>query len=285
MPLTTGRPLTAAKDSSSFRRRASWWWRAIEPVLGPASPFLGGRPDRSWAVGRRHLDYGQTVSLAPVDDPAVATWIGETTDFRSGRVDGLVPRGFQSYVRVLHPAKRLNPPGYVHWAQIADQLGTTIDAESQLEELLGLDDLSNKCAFWDVAPTRGGLDNVLRRAIASVLARETDSESSILFAVWEGYAGLPMLVEGAPIQEIWPHTRFHLLSGTLRDYIAWPARHDRLSPDMVWPTDRSWFIRSDTDLASSYIGCSSLAAAELGKTETIELVHVSPQTSIIRRQD
>jgi len=40
-------------------------------------------------------------------------------------------------------------------------------------------------------------------------------------------------------------------------------------PDLIWPTDRSWFLSTDTELSYSYVGASRSLVDELLSTDSI----------------
>jgi hypothetical protein len=228
--------------------------------------------------------YGRTMALVPTHDPLALDWLRDSLVMNSGRVNQLVPPGFDCYLRLLHPAERDEQEhSYVRWADIAEQFGMTLEADTQLEEVLQIDQLGDAPkGIWSSPPIQGTLDDPTRASLAAVFEQVTSKSARIYFAVWEGYAGLPRLIQTAELLELDTYDRFHVLKGTLSDYIAWPAKIARhtAGPDIVWPEDEKWLVRSNTDLASTYIGCSRTTADLLSGEDQLELVAVSDDTSI-----
>src|SRR6478609_7889886 len=100
------------------------------------------------------------MALAPIHDASAVDWLRDSLVPRSGRVDQLVPRGFESYVRILHPALgiRVDQPK-LRWAAIAERFGASLGPETHLEDIVSIEHLDDAPkALWDAPPLQGTLD-------------------------------------------------------------------------------------------------------------------------------
>lgn len=118
------------------------------------------------------------------------------------------------------------------------------------------------------ADERHGAD-ALRHAIAS-LAAFTNTPGAGYAAVWEGWAGVPLL--HAPLVDV-PERPMRLFRGpldVLRDApaLAWyGSAHGRFhEPQLVWPEDRVWCVACEVDEDIEFtVGCSEDAALALAQ--------------------
>jgi hypothetical protein len=93
--------------------------------------------------------------------------------------------------------------------------------------------------------------------IASVGARHTSTPNEAWFAVWEGHG----FDSGAALRQVprfdLPNRTYYLLAGPVA--AATELRDPGLSgtwfrPDLFWPDDRRWFVATDVDFWSLYVG-------------------------------
>ena len=105
-------------------------------------------------------------------------------------VAGQVPRGYEAYARIFHPA--MGPDGQpVRWAQIAARRGTTMHALAQFAALSGIGEDGGPLAedSWEgEAPGWDGLGAAELRAMAPLLAAHTTTPEQIHLALWNGLA-------------------------------------------------------------------------------------------------
>lgn len=69
-----------------------------------------------------------------------------------------------------------------------------------------------------------------------------------------------------------PHRDNFLVHGTVRDAVrtlGW------CGPNLWWPQDRAWFVATDIDLMSTYIGSSTDCALALAVHPTLEVIDTS----------
>jgi len=162
-----------------------------------------------------------------IRDVSAGDWLrGRIDDPWRGTMHDVVPRGFEAYARVFHPASRDRPHGAawpdapysddrawtefserhpdlivdseeVTWAQAADALGTTMHPLAQWHSLARFDPLANReddprdADGWRYHdPSEGALPAELLTSLARVLARHTRTPDAGFAALWEGHGGL-----------------------------------------------------------------------------------------------
>ena len=160
-------------------------------------------------------------------DVAAGDWIRERLGDGTGwasTMHGVVPRGFDAYARIFHPATRDRPVGRpwpplpyarhdkewasfldtrpeideerVSWAETALAFGTTMHALAQWQRIVGPrvvegEDGPRDAAGWRYAdPPPGLLEADLVAAVAETLVAHTTTPDDGFIAVWEGWGGV-----------------------------------------------------------------------------------------------
>jgi hypothetical protein len=206
----------------------------------------------------------------PLVNDEDAGWIGHARrPFDAYAVGSLVPVVFEQYARVLHPAWA-GPDAPVQWNAVAAWSGRTLHALAQWDFVSRpLGEIRAPRPF--VQPPRpGGLPPHELERLCSVLAACTSTADRCFLGIWEGYGGLP-LSEWASGSELRLDQRTFLVT---EGPISTATRVDRRDPGallpepptLMWPADRAWFVASDVDLDSTYVGGSEdLIAAVLAE--------------------
>jgi hypothetical protein len=120
-----------------------------------------------------------------IRDTSPAEWIRPLLGV-PGRVGGTVPRGYEAYARVFHPAE-----GDVTWRQVAAAHSATWHAAMQWSALVGESQGEARIGdrFVD-APPQGALDIDTLAGLAGVLASHTSTPDDAFAAVWLGWGEL-----------------------------------------------------------------------------------------------
>lgn len=196
--------------------------------------------------------------MEAASDLSPAAWVRERIVTFAQDVGSLVPACFETYARVLHPAG----PGEVRWADIARKLGRTIHPEVQFQNVAippGMVIPQNQHEVegpWE-RPSPGTLPGSLRNHLGSVLSRFTTTYDRVWFALWEGYGGLePRPRRGRPLLDL-PNRQYLVSVGPLSELPSWHWE----GPNLWWPDDRAWFVASEIDLVSTYVGGPGAAIA------------------------
>ena len=183
------------------------------------------------------MPFGDHVRPASAGDRDA--WLAEA-DGDWGTVGSLVPTRYPMVVRV-HPP----PAGDDWWDAYRDRIGTIADAGAR----------------WTTTPDRAvfavwegyGFTTATTwyagsRSARSLARRRRDDE--------RGNAELAARLAQVPGIDR-PHRRYHRLEGpvTAATDITEPGAPGRWQrPDLWWPEDRAWFVGTDVDFWSCYVG-------------------------------
>ena len=201
--------------------------------------------------------------LRAASDSAVGSWVAQSIGpFLSG-VRGLVPPVFEAYARILHPAMAdYETP--VRWATIAEWSGGTVHAGAEFMPMARGTGRSAGPAPYGAPPANGSPPAATVDALIDVLARHTPASGECLFGIWEGgwVRGASDDVRAAPRLDL-PNRTYFLLEGPLESIAEIGSRFPdpnqtlrREAPNLIWPADRSWFVASEIDLDSTFVGGS-----------------------------
>ena len=222
-------------------------------------------------------------------DPSGAGWIGPqllqwwSLPDGSMPVGAVIPVGFESYARVLHPPeqKGKRTPAGTRWAELAVRRGATLRAETSWEDVAPQEGAEAS----SLEPSEGHLPEREAGVLVEVLERWSSSSDDCWFGVWEGYGALDP-------DRRWPGAaRLHLPS---RDYVLLrgpvraASRSFEPSPihqsaNLWWPQDRSWFVATEIDYAWTYVGGPAGCIQELLDDQRLETIAVRSEDRAVGR--
>jgi hypothetical protein len=248
-------------------------------------------------------------------DVGSASWVDQRlwppNPHREGVLVGeIVPEGFESYVRILHPALRRAGRAWdpIRWSDLAAESGKRVHPEVQLKALLG-EELRDGPS-WGELPAEGSLPDALRAPLVAGLAARTDTPDRCWFCFWEGYgswagsvelswsAGEPARVARAREREALrlaeeeralleripkvdmmragperiPQRRYLLFTGSIDAVVGLSIEGWSQSPNYWWPDDRAWIVVSEIDAPCTYVGGSASLAEDLLAEPGLEVV-------------
>jgi hypothetical protein len=107
------------------------------------------------------------------------------------------------------------------------------------------------------------------RSLALAATRHTTTPQACWYGIWtgHGYDEGSLGIEHAQFHL--PFRSYYLLRGDVEaaTAIEWPGGRGGgsawMQPDLWWPDDHSWFIATDVDVWSTYVGCSTELADEI----------------------
>jgi hypothetical protein len=263
--------------------------------------------------------------LRVIDGAAAGVWIEPRLGGEFGAVTLQVPRGYEEYARIFHPAKDAdsNP---VRWADVAEGLGKIAHREMQWHTLLGFSDPDELSGSYgpDTAvgprwsgydPPTGRMDLKTLDALCGILAVHTTNLSDCYFGLCtiQGWLDSFSADELKPLLKL-PWGRDHVvLSGSLSavDQIAenWskpsPSRaifvlrqgggppygsnpadlSRREAPNLIWPADRMWFVASEVDFDSTLVGGSVKLIEAIVELSELEARQMEPTDSLAADAD
>jgi hypothetical protein len=253
--------------------------------------------------------------LEPVKDLSPSVWMQEALkDWPAGRfhVRDLVPRVFEAYARTLHrphrPGDSRIPTGT--WAERAAELGRPLGPETTWRDLDVARPDGSETRAWSLG--EGSLSEREAAALASILEAHTSTPGICWFATWSGWGllgGSDYLVQARGMFPGWRARRradvrarrerrelaklstFELLGRSGRSYLlSRGAVSDASrfvfdgqfqSPTLSWPDDRAWFVHTEIDASSTYVGGPRAMIDRLVGEQILESFEVQPDTPVV----
>lgn len=240
--------------------------------------------------------------LTFLTDVTVGRWVEDGFSSNPGSVGVLVPGGFGAYARVLHPA--LNVSGHpVKWLAVAEWAGRVHHPLMSFEGIS-----APSCGYgigrppWTEDPRHGSMEEEQATVLAAFLSRFTGTPEQCYFGVWEGYGqysgGSAMLTSDGrarPLGIPRDVRRAQRVGGVGLNYLLYTGRLEQIAefyrnflsqpPNIWWPADGAWFVATDIDLDSTYIGASRECIDSLLRHDVFEAVPASPDASIAMTAD
>lgn len=256
--------------------------------------------------------------LKVVDGAGDGAWIEPALGGDLGAVTEQVPKLYEAYARVFHPASddQGNP---VTWADVTRRLGRTAHPEMQWHQIVGTaDTFGIEGSNWSGnIPSLGEMEIEDLDLLCAVLGEHTADPERCYFGLCEiNHHPLVDAVEAEqgkqPRLEL-PVGRDHLvLAGPLAAVIQigdadppgltsfapvgaeepWerpePNPTDpfwREAPSLIWPADHSWFVASEVDFDSTLVGGSRALIDALVAAPGLETHQVQPDTKLTAFSD
>lgn len=252
------------------------------------------------------------IAPTPLKDREPLEWLlGRLIYGRS--VGSWIPDGFDRYARILHPAHLWEgTEGHivtrsVPWSNVSAWSGKPLHRASSIHDLARRADGTSWQQQGAFFPLEGQLEPPYLDRLTDHLAEATSTPDALWLLVWNGYGGPGKLlyrVAGRRTRK--PRRRLFLriprrsrmaglgrgpvvetslsLTGSGREYflhrgsiVASSDDGDRSvfeePPSFWWPADRAWFVSTDIDSSSTYVGGSS---ALIGRLLADDLLEVFP---------
>ena len=227
-------------------------------------------------------------------DVSAAEWIIRRLHPPSASdVCSLLPAGFDSYARILHPVPCLkdSAPTLRSWQDLARQAGLSLHPTIHFEALQAAAATQN-CQPPDV----GTLDPDTLDAVIEILAQATTRPDACWFGIWEGYGWMQGPPAIAPLIRVsrrpdrpsgkrnpsgYPRINvagreLALYKGPITQAAAFCSPPASQSPNLWWPADNAWCVASDIDLPSTYVGASEAPIGQILEDRRIEALPASP---------
>ncbi len=195
----------------------------------------------------------------PADTVASTDWIGESCQGEPWTVGALVPNRYESLLRVFAPAPC---PG--DWWSAYREIFEVVAS-------IGEHHTSSPDRAWFAIWEGHGFDRAAARVAwpdppVDVTERRArnDERSRLRHENRRDNAAIRGALDQVPRFER-PGRTYYLLNGpvTAVTQLHYPDGGGWRNPDLFWPDDRRWFVATDVDFWSLYIGGSSSFIAEL----------------------
>lgn len=244
-----------------------------------------------------------TAALPRIDwsaNTAQAEWVvGRLREGSEVGIESIVPRGFESYARILHPAWNGRLP--VRWREVAALTGRVI------RPLVDFADIARSAdgkVAWTGRYPKSSLSHDDVTALIDIAGKATATPDRCWFCLWDGYGWLyeseDLLSPAAIIKGVvrWARREQEQLRSPLMppDTLGYPRVHAPLgrtyllyqgpistaaaffieswlwqqTPNLWWPADRKWCVATEIDLYSTYIGGSQQLIAAVLNDQRLE---------------
>ncbi len=197
-------------------------------------------------------------------------------------VASLVPEVFPAYARVFHPATHYvgDDDVDVRWAEVAAANGTVAHPVMEWASITGSMDYfdeADQSPLWEGAPARGHLPSHVAGRMAAVLRRHTRTPEDCFLGVCADFGFLPA---GTPTGVV-SARRYAFLRGPVELASENMAEEPwEQSASLWWPADRAWFVATDIDLVTTYVGGSAACIADLLAEPGLETAAASPDQGV-----
>jgi hypothetical protein len=262
--------------------------------------------------------------LEIVDGASAGAWVGPALGGEFGSVSRHVPRGYEAYARVFHPAydKDGRP---IRWREVASASGAITHREMQWHAILGHSepeepncrvgvggDGEEKDACY--APSVGGMDDATLDAVCELIGKQTRETSQCYFGLSVIQGWLELFPIDMKLVLRLPYARdYVVLKGALTamkqlavDSLALPSGGNgvagkggggvgaqapwawivqRGAPNLMWPVDRSWFIASEVDFDSTLVGGDAALIEAMVESSGLEAWRVDLTDSLAADAD
>ena len=217
-----------------------------------------------------------------------ADWIAERLSPENWpQITSFVPRGFEAYARILHPADEPgNGPGrLVRWREVAEWSGMPLRDNAQFHSIAMPPHRPATESPVGQGPRLGSLYAPDALALANLGKSWTETADQCWFGVWDGYGWFPDSLRQGPRVHL-PNRDYVLCTGPVASVLA-PLSFEVMerSPNLWWPHDRAWFVVSEIDLQWTYVGGPCEMIEELLNHGELEALPVDLQDPTTRIED
>jgi len=216
-------------------------------------------------------------------DPAEVAWI-VTALHHDSSVGSLVPPVFEAYARVFHPAARYvgDEDVDVPWSAVAVANGMTAHPAMEWASITGSVDYleeADQPGTWNQAPAQGHLAEHVARRMVDVLRTHTTTPDDCYIGVDESLVVVP---EHAPLLPLGGTSGSVLVVRGPVDLAAVSVVQEPFnqSPSVWWPADRAWYVATNLDLVTTYVGGTAACIADLLAVRELESARVAPDQRV-----
>jgi hypothetical protein len=236
-------------------------------------------------------------------DFTATQWINDSVE-KSSRVTGAVPRGYSSYARILHSAHASSEADRtgkeIRWEDVAREAGAAVHAGVQWREIAGRSDAMVRLRNGLLVnpPEQGRLNRLEFAAVASALGPHTRSQW-VTAGFWSGWEPL-WVGESALSADIHralaskttmelngeQYVLIRMQTGSLatpamldRAEFGWPSGNG-VTPNILWPDDRKWFLSTEIDFDSTLVGGNANLIDQITSQQDLEAFRISAEADL-----
>jgi hypothetical protein len=240
------------------------------PIFGrkrrPSMVLLGedGGTAVTWGAG-----FGWLRDVSP------AAWIGPRLHPFAQDIGSVIPQGFEAYARLFHPVP-VDDSRRERWSDVAARTGRIVHSEMQFHMIAAPRGQTPSVDYNRAnQPRMGTLRLEQRRILVEHLKSATSTPDHCWFAMWEGFGGLS---DGNVRERVeLPGRNYLLYTGAIDRVLESPFPYDQ-SPNLWWPEDRAWFVATEIDFDSTFVGGDDGLIAALVTDKRLEALPITLST-------
>jgi hypothetical protein len=208
-------------------------------------------------------------------DVTPAAWIGPRLHPFAQDIGSVIPQGFEAYARLFHPVE-LDGSRRERWSDVASRNGRIAHSEMQFHMIAAPRGQIPSVDYNRVnQPRMGTLHVEQRRILVDHLRRATTTPDICWFAMWEGFGGLG---DGTVRERVQlPNRNYLLYTGAIDRALESAFPFDQ-SPNLWWPDDRAWFVATEIDFDSTFVGGDDRIIAALVTDQRLEALPITLST-------
>lgn len=205
-------------------------------------------------------------------DVSPAAWIGPLLHPFAQDIGSVIPQGFAAYARLFHPVE-VDRDRRERWNDVAARNGRIVHSEMQFHMIAAPRGQTPSVDYnRGNQPRMGTLHVEQRRILVDHLRGATTTPDICWFAMWEGFGGLG---EGGVRERVeLPRRNYLLYTGTIDRALGSPHQFDQ-SPNLWWPEDRAWFVATEIDFDSTFVGGDDRLIAALVTDKRLEALPIA----------
>lgn len=225
--------------------------------------FLGGHGGAAvtWGAG-----FGWLRDVSP------AAWIGPRLHPFAQDIGSVIPQGFAAYARIFHPVE-VDGSRRERWSDVAARNGRVVHSEMQFHMISAPRGQTPSVDYnRGNQPRIGTLHVDQRRILVDHLRVATTTPDICWFGMWEGFGGLD---DGTIRERVrLPNRNYLLYTGAIDRALESAFPYDQ-SPNLWWPDDRAWFVATEIDFDSTFVGGDDRLIAALVTDGRLEALPIS----------
>ena len=205
-------------------------------------------------------------------DVSPAAWIGPRLHPFAQDIGSVIPEGFQAYARLFHPIE-IDRERRERWSDVAGRNGRIVHSEMQFHMIaVPRGETPSARDQRGQRPRTGTLLIEQRQILVEHLRRATTTPDVCWFAMWEGFGGID---DGGVRERVeLPKRNYLLYSGAIDRALESPYPFDQ-SSNLWWPEDRAWFVATEIDFDSTFVGGDDRLIAALVSDKRLEALPIA----------
>jgi hypothetical protein len=208
-------------------------------------------------------------------DVSPAAWVGPLLHPFAQDIGSVIPQGFAAYARLFHPVE-VDGFRRERWSDVAERNARIVHSEMQFHMIAAPRGQTPSVHHQrHPRPRTGTLPMEQRRILVEHLRQATTTPDVCWFAMWEGFGGLD---DGGVHERVeLPNRNYLLYTGTLDRAVESPRGpfpFDQ-SPNLWWPQDRAWFVATEIDFDSTFVGGDDRLIGALVSDKRLEALPIA----------